>query len=296
MQSHVQNLDKLAEACAKVKAANETLEKNPTDPQANLAVGKHLCFVKGDWEQGVPMLALCGDAGLKAAAEKDIAAADKDADKNFKAKLSAGDAWWDLSEKEEGLVREQMRQRAVGWYRQAQPLATGLAAVKIEKRIHEAEQAMASAPGAAVAGRDKKHRSFPSRIFACGLDSFTIYVNGQEVLQGGAELATKDFSFSPGDVLTVMAVGPQRGGKGFCCVIRFLNTKGGFTTGPAWKGYTPASEAQWFLPGKSPQTYPAVLGDASPKQTTERIQKACGVRAPAIWGKGQTCYLMLVMK
>jgi hypothetical protein len=294
VQSHVQNLDKLAEACAKVKAANETLEKNPTDPKANLVVGKHLCFVKGDWEQGVPMLALCGDAALKVAADKDIAAADKDSDKDSKAKLSAGDAWWDLSEKEDGLVREQMRQRAVAWYRQAQPLATGLAAVKIEKRIHEAEQAMASAPGAAAAGRDKKHRSLPARIFACGMDSYMIYVNGQEVLQGGAEVATKDFSFSPGDVITVMAVNSQRGGKGFCCVIRFM--KGGITTGPAWKGYNPVSESQWFLPGKSPQTYPAVLGDASPKETTERILKVCGVRAPAIWGRGQTCYLMFVMK
>ncbi len=98
-QSHVQDLDKLAKSYAEVKAANETLEKNPTDPQANLAVGKHLCFVKGDWEQGVPMLALCGDAALKAAAEKDIAAADKDSDKDSKAKLSAGDAWWELAEK-----------------------------------------------------------------------------------------------------------------------------------------------------------------------------------------------------
>jgi hypothetical protein len=294
VQSRVQNVDKLAEACAKVKAANETLEKNPTDPKANLAVGKHLCFVKGDWEQGVPMLALCDDAALKAAADKDIAAADKDSDKDSKAKLSAGDTWWDLSEKEEGLVREQMRRRAVVWYRQAQAAATGLAAVKIEKRIRETEQATASASGAAAAGRDKKRRGIPGRIFACGVDSFTLYVNGQEVLQGGAKVEPKDFNFSPGDLVTVMAIGPQRGGKGFCCVIRF--PKGGIMTGPAWKGYTPASEAQWFLPGKSPQTYPVVQGDAPPQQTTELILKSAGVRAPAIWGRGPTCYLMFVMK
>ncbi len=287
-QSHVQDLERLAKAYDKVKAANETLEKNPTDPQANLAVGKHLCFVKRDWEQGVPMLALCGDAGLRAAAEKDIAA-----DKDSKAQLAAGDAWWDLAENEQGMVREQMQQRAVTWYRQAQPLATGLAAVKIEKRIHEVEQAMASS--AAAAGRDKKHRTFPGRIFACGVDSFMMCVNGQQVLQGGADVVPKDFSFSPGDVITVMAIG-GRGGKGFCCAIRFINMKGGFVTGPAWKGYNPASEVQWFLPGKSPQTYPVVWGDASPKQTTEPIFKASGVPARAIWGKGETCYLMLGMK
>jgi hypothetical protein len=288
VQSHVQDVDRLANASAKVKAANETLEKNPTDPQANLVVGKHLCFVKGDWEQGVPMLALCGDAGFKAAAEKDIAA-----DKDSKAKLSAADAWWDLAEKEEGLMRQQMQQRAVTWYRQAQPLATGLPAVKIEKRIHEVEQAMAAASNTAAAGRDKKRRSIPGKIFACGLDSFMMCVNGQQVLQGGAEVVPKDFSFSPGDVITVMAIGSQ-GGKGFCCVIRFA--KGAIATGPAWKGYNPASEVQWFLPGKSPQTYAVVRGDASPKQTTEPVFKLTGVAAPAIWGKGQTCYLMFVIK
>jgi hypothetical protein len=286
VQSHVKELDRLAKAYAEVKAANEALEKNPTDPQANLAVGRHLCFVKGDWEQGVPMLALCGDAGLKAAAENDIAA-----EKDPKAKLAAADAWWDLSEKEEGLVRQQMQQRAVGWYRQAQSVATGLAAVKIERRIHEVEQAMAAA--AAASGRDKKRRGIPARIFACGVDSYALYVNGQQVLQGGAEVATKDYTFSPGDLVTVMAIGGQ-GGKGFCCVIRFA--KGVIVTGPAWKGYTPASEAQWFSPGKSPPTYSVVRGDATLKQTTEPILKASGVPAVAIWGRGQTCYLMFLMK
>jgi hypothetical protein len=289
-QSRAENVDKLAKAYADVKAANEVLEKNPTDPQANLAVGKHLCLVKGDWEQGVPMLALCGDAGLKAAAEKDIAA-----DKDAKAKLPAGDAWWELAEKEQGLVRDQMRQRAVAWYRQAQPSATGLAAVKIEKRIHEVEQAAASAASTAAAGREaKKRRTFPGRIFACGRDSYMIYINGQEALQGGPELATKDFNFSQGDVITVMAVSSPGSVKGFCCVIRFM--KGGVMTGAAWKGYTPPSEAQWYQPGKAPQTYPVVQGDVSPKETTDRVFKAAGVRAPAIWGRGQTCYLTFVIK
>ena len=138
VQSHVQDLDRLAKAYAKVKAANETLEKNPTDPQANLAVGKHLCFVKGDWEQGVPMLALCGDAGLKAAAEKDIAA---DKDSKAQGSSSAGDAWWDLAEKSRAWSGSRCDSGPSTWYRQAQSLATGLAAVKIEKRIHEVEQA-----------------------------------------------------------------------------------------------------------------------------------------------------------
>ena len=61
--------------------------------------------------------------------------------------------------------------------------------------------------------------------------------------------------------------------------------KGGIVTGPAWKGYNPASEVQWFLPGKSPQTYPVVLGDAPPKQTTEPIFKASRRSSSALFGE-----------
>ena len=40
-----------------------------------------------------------------------------------------------------------------------------------------------------------------------------MYVNGQQVLQGGAKVVPKDFSFSPGDVITVMAIGRATAAK-----------------------------------------------------------------------------------
>src|SRR5690606_27927305 len=45
-----------------VAAARKTLDESPTDPEANLLVGKYSCFVKGDWDTGLPMLALGSDA------------------------------------------------------------------------------------------------------------------------------------------------------------------------------------------------------------------------------------------
>jgi len=39
------------------RKALSVLDAKPTDPEANLAAGRHLCFVKGDWRRGVPMLA-----------------------------------------------------------------------------------------------------------------------------------------------------------------------------------------------------------------------------------------------
>ena len=58
------------------RKALSVLEDKPTDPAANLAAGRHLCFVKGNWDRGVPMLALGSDAALKAAAIKDLRGAE----------------------------------------------------------------------------------------------------------------------------------------------------------------------------------------------------------------------------
>src|SRR6185312_914073 len=55
------------------KAAT-TLADNPDDAAANLLVGRHLCFVTEDWEQGLPMLAKSSDATLKDLAAKSLAA------------------------------------------------------------------------------------------------------------------------------------------------------------------------------------------------------------------------------
>jgi hypothetical protein len=36
-----------------VKSAENTLAEKPDDPAANLAMGKYLCFSKGEWEWGI---------------------------------------------------------------------------------------------------------------------------------------------------------------------------------------------------------------------------------------------------
>ena len=57
----VQALDKeigqLRQEYERIKPAADKLKKDPTDPDANLDVGKYLCFAKGNWEKGLPLLA-----------------------------------------------------------------------------------------------------------------------------------------------------------------------------------------------------------------------------------------------
>jgi hypothetical protein len=112
------------------RQALSVLEAKPTDPEANLAAGRHLCFVKGDWRRGVPMLALGSDAPLKAAAIKDLRGANS-ADEQ----AAIGDAWWDLAEARQGGERDTLRLRAGFWYRQAMKELEGLSRLKVEQRI-----------------------------------------------------------------------------------------------------------------------------------------------------------------
>ena len=80
---------------AAVAEALKKIAANPADADANLALGRWHCFVKGNWEKGLPMLVKGKDADLSAAAKQDLAGP-----KDPKAQMDLGDAWWALSEKE----------------------------------------------------------------------------------------------------------------------------------------------------------------------------------------------------
>ena len=124
----------LGKAYHEMQEAVAVLDKTPDDPQANLTVGKYCCFQKGDWEKGLPMLALGQDEGLKAVAGQEIGGLTKAEDQ-----LKVGDAWWDLAEKEHGRIQVSLRGRANFWYQQALPELSGMAKARLEKRIKEYE-------------------------------------------------------------------------------------------------------------------------------------------------------------
>jgi hypothetical protein len=113
-----------AKAYADTEQAMVALKEKPNDPDANLTVGKYLCFTKGDWNKGLPMLVLGTDTRLKSLAEKDANGA---ASPEEQVKL--GDAWWDAGGK----------QRAVYWYEKALPALIGLVKDRVEKRVKTIE-------------------------------------------------------------------------------------------------------------------------------------------------------------
>ena len=103
-----------------LRAARETLKKDPDNPAANLTVGQHLAMKKDDWDAALSFLAKCSDASLKDLASKELA---KPA--NAKAQLQLAIGWWDLAEKQPGPAKTSFQAHARVLYRRAFP---GLAA------------------------------------------------------------------------------------------------------------------------------------------------------------------------
>jgi hypothetical protein len=123
----------LARLSAAAKRAMPVLQENPTDATANQSVGQYQCFVKRDWEKGIPMLALGNDVGLAELGKRELKDAATPDDQ-----VGLGDGWWERAQDESGRVREAMLSRAGSWYERAKGgLTGGLTMAKVEKRLAE---------------------------------------------------------------------------------------------------------------------------------------------------------------
>ncbi|HEX3655781.1 MAG TPA: SUMF1/EgtB/PvdO family nonheme iron enzyme, partial [Pirellulales bacterium] len=112
--------------------AQATLAKTPDDTAANLAVGRYLALVQGDWEQGLAHLAKGPDGPLKDLAVKGLKPPAEPA-----ALAEMGDAWFDAADKAKGKDKADLRAGAAYWYSLAEPGLTGLAKTIVEKRLKE---------------------------------------------------------------------------------------------------------------------------------------------------------------
>jgi len=118
------------------KAAEEglaALEKNPADPQANSNVGKYLCLIKGDWQNGLVILANGNTRSLKRLAEMELGDLSESA-----RKLELADLWWREAESSIPAFQATMQARAKHWYEQALPgIPAGLVRIRVERRVEE---------------------------------------------------------------------------------------------------------------------------------------------------------------
>lgn len=124
--------------------------ENPSDGEAGAALGRFLCFIKGDWETGLELLTRGGPEELKRVAQLDVdgASSDLDGASSDLVCMRIGDAWWDLSEKaQKGVYRQAARDRAALWYESAyETLPDSLDRLHVKSRLDEADDSNGSSP------------------------------------------------------------------------------------------------------------------------------------------------------
>ncbi len=109
-----EKVDRAAEWHAAVTPARKTLNRDPTNAAANLAVGRYYCFAVGDWPKGLLMLAGCSDGTLRAVALAELKPQKTPADQ-----LALADRWWKLIDAHPKVPPEAARQRGAHWYHAA---------------------------------------------------------------------------------------------------------------------------------------------------------------------------------
>ncbi len=125
-------------AYAAVSKARRTLKDNPDDPQSNEAVGRYLCFMKNEWDNGLTYLSKSDDEALAAAAKTEL-----NEPAETESQVVLGDAWFALAEKEKDeLAKSALMSRAKRQYYKALPKLGGLVKIKIEKQIAEASKSI----------------------------------------------------------------------------------------------------------------------------------------------------------
>jgi hypothetical protein len=120
----------LAAAYEPVRTANERLRMEPGHAGSHTIVGRFLCLLKGDWEQGLAHLAQGDDGELRPLAEKERALP-TDAEQ----RLALADAWLAYSKKVKETELGPVKTRAAYWYRLAEPDLKGFDRARVEKTL-----------------------------------------------------------------------------------------------------------------------------------------------------------------
>jgi len=123
----------------KIEQARAKVATDPSDAEAQLLLGRFLCFSADDWEAGLSHLAQGSDATLKelaAASLKELATPDES--------VELGDDWREKAQKAKPDARRELMLGARRWYSRAIPWLTGSAKTTAEKRLAEANSTISS--------------------------------------------------------------------------------------------------------------------------------------------------------
>lgn len=120
-----------------VEEAQKKLDGGATDSDAEMTVGRYLCLVRQNWDDGLPHLSKGTDAELKT-----VAAFDLQTGPDAVAQAGTADAWWVVADNRKGTDKQQIMPRVAYWYEKAMPGLSGLTKVTAEKRLETAYEVM----------------------------------------------------------------------------------------------------------------------------------------------------------
>jgi hypothetical protein len=134
---------KLAARYAELDASRTRLQADPQDAEANLALGRFYCLMKGEWARGLPMLKAGSDAKLNELAETEAKAESTSSER-----VPLANAWFELAQQEEdGVAQSQLQWRAGYWFTRAAPRLAGLERAAVEKKLDTIYEQPAFAAG-----------------------------------------------------------------------------------------------------------------------------------------------------
>lgn len=124
------------------------LRADPKNAAANSTVGRYVTFIKGDWENGLPLLAMGDNDRLAQMAKADIATHGSSSEQM----MTTADAWWDLADSTSNeLFKNACRERAAYWYELAsQTMPESLAKLHANSRLKEFDRSTGGSPLASL--------------------------------------------------------------------------------------------------------------------------------------------------
>ncbi len=170
---------KEAKAAAEaVKPFVARVAKNPDDAEAHREVGRYLCFLKGRFDKGLPLLARGDHAELKKLALRDLAAPAKG-----KLKADLAHDWYKLAKSEKGLAQRQLFRRALHWYQLALPEVEGLTQDRVQMRAEELTK-LFPVTGATLTVEIAKEQRVIGQAHQGQVNSVAVSADGKVVMTG----------------------------------------------------------------------------------------------------------------
>jgi hypothetical protein len=138
--NRARDIERLRAEHRRIKSDIDALAKNPDDADAAERVGRFACFFKGNWNAGLPLLAKSKDEKLRSIAAKDLAVDGPNGPTDAVARIELGDAWWIFSATLDRASQAEVQVHAADAYRKVAAELTGLAKVRVDKRIADADK------------------------------------------------------------------------------------------------------------------------------------------------------------